>query len=181
MLHRSSCTHLTSISRTYQTIARIVTALVVWFGFLLMFLNRPPAAPCRQWRRGYFNALTLKNQDKNINSPKKLQAAEHLRTQRPEKLSKKPGTTPDEAFTSHRYYTQSPRLVNRNSTSNIKNSTSKKSRCTGIQRRGIPKICFYSSTLCSDVTLILHNPAGLSTEIQHQTLKFHAKGRFSSW
>ena len=44
-------------------------------------------------------------------------------------------------------------------------------RCTGIQRRGIPKICFYSSTFCSDVTLILHNPPHLSTQIQHQTLK----------
>ena len=125
MLHLSSCTHLTRISRTYQTIARIVTALVVWFGFLLMFLNRPPAAPCRQWRRAYFNTLTLKKQDKNINSPKKLQAAEHLRTQRPEKLSKKPGTTPGEAFTSRTYYTHPLPVVNTNSTSNIKNSTSK--------------------------------------------------------
>jgi len=74
-----------------------------------MFLNRPPAAPCRQWRRAYFNTLTLKKQDKNINFPKKLQAAEHLRTQRPEKLSKKPGTTPGEAFTSrHPLYTTPP-------------------------------------------------------------------------
>jgi len=74
------------ISRIYQTIARTATTALVFMGdfFKHSRKNRPPAAPCRQWRHAYFNALTLKKQDKNINSPKKLQAAEHLRTQRPE-------------------------------------------------------------------------------------------------
>ena len=34
-----------------------------WFGFY-SWLKTPPAAPCRQWRRAYFNTLTLKSKIK---------------------------------------------------------------------------------------------------------------------
>ncbi len=71
-------------------------------------------------RRAYFNILTLKKQDENDIPPKKLQAAEHLRTRRPENMinrdPSRAGLAPYAA-----YFTQPRPLVNTKSTSNIKN------------------------------------------------------------
>ena len=51
----------------------------------------------------------LRKQDKNINSPKNFQAAEHLRTQRPKNYDKLTGTPPGQGLHPTRlFYTITP-------------------------------------------------------------------------
>ena len=102
----SSCTVFSTISSTYQTIARTVTTT---FGSGY-FLNRAPAAPCRQWRRTQHNARPL-NLPEYSSTPIKTSGCRALAHPTARNSMFKPGPLPGKAHTLHPHSTHHPRIV----------------------------------------------------------------------
>ena len=86
MLHLSSSITVFTISRIYQTIIKTATTALVVLGVFIILLDACPGCTMPPRRLAYYNPLSIKNQELFLFYLKKLQAAEHLRTQRPENM-----------------------------------------------------------------------------------------------